>query len=623
MATREEKIKALSEEVASLKHTLNQYADWFAQDGYIDFSEQAQLDQMQGIIRQVESRLEQLKTQSNKKSKKPQVIEMDPITITGSGSIGASVGNGGKNKPDDVYLVQSLLNDHGYGLTVDGKCGAKSINAIKKFQKSKLGSKRPDGRVDVGGKTWSALSGGSVSSAPQTETIEMEPMDVTGNTQSIEMEPMNVSGGINASVGNGGKNHSSDVSRVQSLLNNHGYGLTVDGKCGNKSIGAIKDFQRKIGAKTIDGRVDPNGTTWKGLTKSSISSDNSDSSVYYDHENQMCVDNSQNMSYDPNYDYSQDMSYEDNMSHLPETNTPNNKKDEDGSGIKVQIETPIGMDQTGSIEISGDGVKVGGKQKVGENTNVSGSLEVTKEKIVTELSVEQTFWDLESPNIYIGTTPVFIRFSSACKLQGSFGTNTNFVQGTSEMGFTAKGSVDVGISLGATAGIVELVGTMSTELTVEASAKLINNVGSWGYEINPFTAGVFLKFKAALQFSQEIRNLCKQVGVDDLPKIEVDLGSLELLKVTAPKIKSGKSVKREELKVEQGKDIDKVANAINEALKEAREFVDGIKNKVLDLHDDATDAIADTMIDVIGEDTSYQIVSKIDDARAWFDRNIF
>src|SRR5258707_583426 len=73
-------------------------------------------------------------------------------------SISASVGRGGKNKPDDVSAVQNALNSKvKAGLKVDGKCGPKTIGVIEGFQKT-LGMTRPDGRIDPGRGTARALA---------------------------------------------------------------------------------------------------------------------------------------------------------------------------------------------------------------------------------------------------------------------------------------------------------------------------------------------------------------------------------------------------------------------------------------------------------------------------------
>ena len=74
--------------------------------------------------------------------------------------IGGSVGQGGKNDEDDVQQVQVALNRKGAKLDVDGKIGSRTIQAIKAFQK-KIGIVYPDGLVEVGKKTATALAGGA------------------------------------------------------------------------------------------------------------------------------------------------------------------------------------------------------------------------------------------------------------------------------------------------------------------------------------------------------------------------------------------------------------------------------------------------------------------------------
>lgn len=72
-------------------------------------------------------------------------------------NIKASVGSGGINRPDDVGVVQALLNaGHDPHLKVDKGCGPNTIAAIIAFQKTFLS--HPDGRVDPGGATWRRLS---------------------------------------------------------------------------------------------------------------------------------------------------------------------------------------------------------------------------------------------------------------------------------------------------------------------------------------------------------------------------------------------------------------------------------------------------------------------------------
>ncbi len=81
---------------------------------------------------------------------------------------------------------------------------------------------------------------------------------------------------ITSSVGKGGSNKSSDVKRIQALINQCMQllaplkPLKVDGLIGNKTITAITEFQRKVvGMRLPDGRVDPGGNTLGKMNKSS------------------------------------------------------------------------------------------------------------------------------------------------------------------------------------------------------------------------------------------------------------------------------------------------------------------------------------------------------------------
>jgi hypothetical protein len=89
------------------------------------------------------------------------------------GSISASVGRNGVNRPDDVRLVQELLNRRAGAsqplLGVDGLIGPRTVAAIEAFQRNALGMAKPDGRVDPGGRTFAALDqGAATASAAET-----------------------------------------------------------------------------------------------------------------------------------------------------------------------------------------------------------------------------------------------------------------------------------------------------------------------------------------------------------------------------------------------------------------------------------------------------------------------
>src|SRR5262249_4691846 len=65
-------------------------------------------------------------------------------------AFGASVGRGGKNRPEDVLAVQKALNKRlDAGLSEDGKCDGKALAAIEDFQK-RLGPFKPSGFIEPG-----------------------------------------------------------------------------------------------------------------------------------------------------------------------------------------------------------------------------------------------------------------------------------------------------------------------------------------------------------------------------------------------------------------------------------------------------------------------------------------
>jgi ElaB/YqjD/DUF883 family membrane-anchored ribosome-binding protein len=129
----------------------------FLEDGEIDREEQEILKVVESMIATIDARVAERKSGSD---------GIETVAPGGAGpsasSISGSVGKGGKNKADDVAIVQQLLNENGASLEVDGVVGPKTIGAISKFQQSELGFQ--DGRVDPGGQTWGALTGGGAAS---------------------------------------------------------------------------------------------------------------------------------------------------------------------------------------------------------------------------------------------------------------------------------------------------------------------------------------------------------------------------------------------------------------------------------------------------------------------------
>jgi hypothetical protein len=81
-------------------------------------------------------------------------------TVKGAVKLTNSVGKGGVNLKADVKLIQSLLNASKVSKTylkVDGVMGTKSIAVILRYQRTVVGLAKPDGKIDVGGKTFNAL----------------------------------------------------------------------------------------------------------------------------------------------------------------------------------------------------------------------------------------------------------------------------------------------------------------------------------------------------------------------------------------------------------------------------------------------------------------------------------
>jgi LAS superfamily LD-carboxypeptidase LdcB len=98
-----------------------------------------------------------------------------PFLLSNPGEIASemlnsSVGRGGVNRPDDIRLVQRLINSHlpvrQGPLSEDGICGPRTIFAIETYQKSILRMNPPDGRIDPGGPTFRSLTGGGAAARP-------------------------------------------------------------------------------------------------------------------------------------------------------------------------------------------------------------------------------------------------------------------------------------------------------------------------------------------------------------------------------------------------------------------------------------------------------------------------
>ncbi|MCH2046231.1 MAG: peptidoglycan-binding protein, partial [Saprospiraceae bacterium] len=83
-----------------------------------------------------------------------------PAALGAKSKISASVGQGGKNKPEDVVVVKQILKEFKFNVDpTNSEVDSNLIAAIKKFQQDYVGSSKPDGRVDAGGRTWNKMLG--------------------------------------------------------------------------------------------------------------------------------------------------------------------------------------------------------------------------------------------------------------------------------------------------------------------------------------------------------------------------------------------------------------------------------------------------------------------------------
>lgn len=118
-------------------------------------------------------------------------------------NISQSVGNGGKNIPADVLIIQKLLNMNLWqmipylALKEDRKCGPITVGMIKEFQKRVMGMNNPDGRVDPGKGTIESLNNhkSKSSDTPSAKTgfnsSLFQAQAILGTTVSKTLDPQN------------------------------------------------------------------------------------------------------------------------------------------------------------------------------------------------------------------------------------------------------------------------------------------------------------------------------------------------------------------------------------------------------------------------------------------------
>jgi peptidoglycan L-alanyl-D-glutamate endopeptidase CwlK len=102
-------------------------------------------------------------------------------------SISDSVGQGGRNLPKDVSIVQQLLKKTGLQVgRVDGICGPKTLVAILQYQRQFLA--QPDGRIDPNGATWRRLNSGNGATHPAGHYGACPPSQWAGDSSQWSQE---------------------------------------------------------------------------------------------------------------------------------------------------------------------------------------------------------------------------------------------------------------------------------------------------------------------------------------------------------------------------------------------------------------------------------------------------
>jgi peptidoglycan hydrolase-like protein with peptidoglycan-binding domain len=139
---------------------------------------------------------------------------------------------------ESVTALQSALNEKlGLSLDTDGKFGRDTIAAVKDFQRQN-------------GLTVDGIVGNNTRNALLAEKKEAEPVKpLDANQYAL----------LNEQLGQGtlqkGSDNKEAVTTLQNALNERGAQLGVDGDFGNKTRGAVEDFQRENGLP-VNGKFD-------------------------------------------------------------------------------------------------------------------------------------------------------------------------------------------------------------------------------------------------------------------------------------------------------------------------------------------------------------------------------
>lgn len=109
--------------------------------------------------------------------------------------ISGSVGRGGDNRPQDVRLIQQLLNkqwitgEPSTNAEVNGVMGGETISRIEAFQSRILQMSHPDGRIDPGGATFNALLSGAVGDTTGSRSLSAKGSALLKSIETLATKP--------------------------------------------------------------------------------------------------------------------------------------------------------------------------------------------------------------------------------------------------------------------------------------------------------------------------------------------------------------------------------------------------------------------------------------------------
>lgn len=165
--------------------------------GYVDFKVEGTTPALKGNYRSPGSETKRLTPGRVTAQVSGSVVVTEAGVVPPSTGIPQSVGVGGVNIPAHVTLIQALLNkalprmkqagirfEDFAAIPETGHCGDLTKRAITIFQRDVMGTAKPDGRIDPGGRTMRALY---IAAYDDPKTIRVPRIAMTGGAKAISL----------------------------------------------------------------------------------------------------------------------------------------------------------------------------------------------------------------------------------------------------------------------------------------------------------------------------------------------------------------------------------------------------------------------------------------------------